>query len=88
MPVYDFVCECGQEVEIFRSMDKCTDPVRCHCGKLMKRVYNKVNVCTRGAGKSVQALLGRQKMPDIRTKFEDDLGAEDLPPSQWKWKHK
>ena len=35
MPLYSYKCECGKEVEVFRSMDSRNDPMQCECGKDM-----------------------------------------------------
>jgi len=86
MPIYDFVCDCGNKLSPFRSMDKCSDPVMCHCGRRMRRVYSNIHINLKGAGKSPMAILGREKMPEVRTNFEEALGAQDLPKDQWKWK--
>ena len=37
MPIYTFVCECGNEKELIRSIDNRNVPALCECGKLFKR---------------------------------------------------
>lgn len=46
MPRYNFICECGQTIEVVRSMDKSNEPWKCLCGRKMRRDFKAEGVRT------------------------------------------
>jgi putative FmdB family regulatory protein len=38
MPVYDYVCDCGKEQEMYLALADVDNPVKCMCGKDMRRL--------------------------------------------------
>lgn len=37
MPIYEYLCDCGKEKEVFKQIKDIDIPVECDCGKIMQR---------------------------------------------------